>query len=219
MPLRDTSLDALLAGLQRLLPRGRAWPRDPGAVLTQVLRALLPNPQSLVVSANALPTDAFPTTAVYLLPEWEQSLGLPDPCAGPSPTIAQRQKQVVARMFGLGGQSIGSFTSYAASLGYPITITEFLPARFGRTRFGDRFRGPAWAHVWQVDAPGVTVTPARFGTARFGDPFSDWGNRVLECEMRRIAPAHTTIVFAYSGALAAGLWDQGDGWDQAAWGA
>ncbi|WP_197520275.1 putative phage tail protein, partial [Paraburkholderia tropica] len=47
--------------------------------------------------ANYLLIDSFPPTAYELLPEWESTLGLPDPCAGEAPTIPQRQAQVLAR--------------------------------------------------------------------------------------------------------------------------
>ena len=109
----------------------------------------------------------------------------------------QRRAQVVARLVALGGQSVPYFIAVALALLYPITITEFEPSRFGR-RFGSRFGGDAWAHTWQVNAPTFTITRFRFGTSAFGEPFAVWDNTVLLCEMKRLAPAHTVLLFNFN---------------------
>ena len=138
-----------------------------------------------------------PRALVELLPEWEESLGLPDPCAGESPTIQARQQQVVARFTAGGGQSKGFFINYAATLGYDITITESSPFVFGDT-FGSALNGPDWAHTWQVNAPSFSIERFTFGRDAFGEPFAEWDNNVLQCEFNRLKPAHTILLFSYS---------------------
>ena len=211
------SAEDFARAFQALLPPGPVWPRDADATQTQVMRALVPTYVRNTDDASALIADAFPSTAVDMLPDWEYVLGLPDPCAGPDQTIAQRQAHVVARLTQQNGPSIPSLTAYAAALGFAITIDEFAPARFGQAKFGDPMNGIAWVFAWRVNAPATTLTPARFGSARFGDPFRTWESAVLECEMRRIKPAHTILQFAYSGDAPAALWDSGPGWDHGAW--
>src|SRR5690349_19184852 len=147
-----------LKALQGLMPRGRVWPRDPDAVQTQVLSGLAPSYERSTARANYLLVDAFPATTYELLPEWESTLGLPDPCAGVAPTIAQRQAQVLARFVGVGGPSIASLAAFAANLGYTVTITQFVEARAGQMRAGDPCNGTAWSFAWQVNAPLNTVT-------------------------------------------------------------
>lgn len=191
------SADDLLTALQALLPTGPAWPRAGEAVQTQVLATLVEPLREMTDRAASLLSDAFPIAPVELLPEWEATLGLPDPCVGAAPTLLQRQQQVHARFVASGGQSVPYFTMTAANLGYPVTITEFAPSRFGRP-FGLPFGGEAWAHAWQVDAPTFTVEPFLFGRNAFGDPFAVWDNTVLQCEMKRLSPAHTMLLFAYS---------------------
>lgn len=187
-----------LRALQALMPRGRAWPREPDAVMTQVLTGLVQAYARHTARSNYLLVDAFPATAVELLPEWEATLGLPDPCAGPAPTVAARQAQVVARLTNSGGQSSQYFIEYAARLGYTITITEFAPARVGVSRVGQPLNGRDWAFAWQINAPLNTITRSRAGIARAGEPLAAWGNAVLECEIQEIVPAHTIPIFAYS---------------------
>lgn len=197
MPAPQYAAADFAQALANLLPRGRAWPRDPDTVQARYRAALAPTYARQVVRDAQLLVDAFPTTPVELLPEWEASLGLPDPCAGLSPTLQQRQQQVEARFAGDGGQSVGFFIAFAAALGYPITVTEFTPFHFGMS-FGLPLVGAAWSFVWQVNAPTFTVEHFEFGVSAFGEPFSSFGNTVLQCELIRLAPAHTTVIFSYS---------------------
>ncbi len=189
--------DAFLGLLQNLLPRGRAWPREADAILTQLLRGLGKRQEAIHSRQLDLLFDAFPSQAAELLPEWEETLGLPDPCAGTDVTFAARQAHVAAHTANRGGQSVPYLVAYAADLGYQITITEFTPSRFGM-RFGGCFRDSDWANALQINAPPETVHYFHFGADRFGDYFGQWGNAVLECEIRRVAPGQAVLIFSYA---------------------
>jgi uncharacterized protein YmfQ (DUF2313 family) len=195
MALNLRAADFLQAFL-KLLPRGRVWSRDLDSVQNRALLGLNTIYEANTARANQLLIDAFPGSTFELLPEWEATLGLPDPCAGPAPTVEARRAQVVARLTATGGQSIPYFTALAAKLGYEITITQLVPSRFGK-RFGTSFGGTDWAHAWEVHAPTFTVNHLRFGDS-FGVPFAYWTNNVLQCELQAVAPAHTILNFSYS---------------------
>lgn len=186
-----------LSAIQSLLPRGLVWPRDPDAVQTKALMGLAPTYERNTSRANYLLVDAFPATTYELLPEWEETLGLPDPCAGTAPTIQQRRNQVVARLANSGGQSIAYFVDFAAQLGYSITITQYSQARVGILKAGQPVNGYAWNFAWKVNAPASTVIRATAGSMAAGDPLLAFGNKVLECEIRSLMPAHTIVLFAY----------------------
>ncbi|MFP3428729.1 putative phage tail protein [Paraburkholderia sp. SIMBA_061] len=192
-----TAADFLKA-MQGLMPRGRVWPRDPDAVQTQVLSGLAPSYARSTARANYLLVDAFPATTYELLPEWESTLGLPDPCAGVAPTIGQRQAQVLARFVGVGGPTIQSLVTFAANLGYTVTISQFVEARADGLRADDPCCDTAWSYAWQVNAPLNTVTYAVADAMAADDPLASWGNAVLECELEAVMPAHTIPLFAYS---------------------
>ncbi len=162
------------------LPTGAIWPRDTDSVVMQVSGALMKSYTVQAERAVNLLSDAFPLQPVELLPEWESTLGLPDPCAGPAPTLAARQQQVHARFIAQGGQSRQYFINIAAALGFVVTITEFRAFRFG-DRFEGRLYDSAWSYAWQLDVPSSTASP------------------VLQCEMLRIKPAHTVVLFNYIG--------------------
>lgn len=192
-----TAADFLNA-LQGLMPRGRVWPRAQDAVQTKVLSGLAPSYERQTARANYLLVDAFPATAYELLQEWEQTLGLPDPCAGPAPTIPQRQSQVVARFVGSGGPSIAELIQFAENLGYTITITQFVEARAGQLHAGDPCCKTDWSFAWQVNTPLNTIVFGKAGAMAAGDALTSWGNAVLECELRAVAQAHTILIFAYA---------------------
>jgi uncharacterized protein YmfQ (DUF2313 family) len=187
-----------LQALQALLPRGRVWPRDPDATQTKVLSGLTPIYERQTIRCGQLLVDAFPVTTYELLPEWEETMGLPDPCSGPAPTVAARRAQVVARLKALGGQTPQYFVDFAAALGYTITITQYIPARAGIMRAGQPLNGTDWAHAWTVTSPTYTIHHAQAGIAVAGEPLAYWGDAVLTCELSTVKPAHTELLFASS---------------------
>jgi uncharacterized protein YmfQ (DUF2313 family) len=184
-----TAMEYLWA-FQRLLPRGRIWHRAWGTVQAEQLLTLMPTWARLSGRANDLIVDAFPCSTSSLLPEWEASLGLPDPCTGPLATIQERVAAVCAKFTSRGGQSVDYFIAVCEALGYPgVTIDEFPP-----TSGTD----PGLVYQWRVNiyAPTGTVW-FRAGTSAAGEPLASWGSTVLECTLEALKPAHTTIVFAY----------------------
>lgn len=186
----------ITAARQALMPPGRVWPRDADSVQARFLSVLAPTNVRLCASGLDLLADAFPASTEELLPEWEESLGLPDPCAGFDQTVEARRDQVVERLTVTGGQSVPYYIAVAASLGYAITITEFAPFRFGMS-FGLPLNGDAWAYAMQINAPEFTIDYFELGTSGFGESFASWGSTVLQCELTRIQPAHVALIFSY----------------------
>ncbi|QCO13987.1 DUF2313 domain-containing protein [Azospirillum brasilense] len=187
------------SALQALLPRGRAWPRDAGTVQWQVLDGLAAVYERQTADAAALLVDAFPATATLLLPEWEASLGLPDACTGPAVGLAERRRRVVSKLIDTGGQSRSYFIGLADSMGYPgCTITEFAPFSVGSPCSAALNTAEAgWPHAWRLNAP-ISAGSYPF-TANSGcdEALAAWGSALLECVIRRAAPAHSAVLFGY----------------------
>lgn len=188
------TVDDYTNALKALMPPGRVWPCDVDSVQSLVLASLAPSFQRSGAAGPDLLETAFPATALDLLTEWEESLGLPDPCAGESPTLQGRRQQVVARLTGTGGQTIAFFIAYAQLLGYTVTVKQYEPFRCGQSRCGDQLGGPEWAHTWAVVAPLQTITYFRCGVSACGEPLESWGNTVLQCELQAIKPAQTIVL-------------------------
>lgn len=198
MSTPDFSADDFARALQRLLPRGRVWNESADSVQMQVLTGLATSLATQSDRALNLLTDAFPEDTIELLSEWEDTLGLPDPCASGTLTIQSRRNQVIARFTNSGGQSASYFIEYAANLGYTVTVENYAPFRVGQSHVGDPLGGEEWHFTWAIDAPLNTITYFRTGSSAVGEALATWQNAVLECELSSLKPAHTYLNFIYS---------------------
>lgn len=187
-----------LGALQALMPRGRVWPRDLDAAQTSLLLALAQVYERNDARSRALLVDSFPPTAVELLPEWEATLGLPDSCGGNPETISERQARVVVKLQEPGGMSRAYFLNLAAVLGYEdITITEFGPTNCEMTCevavMDEQFR-----FLWKVNIPHQGDNHAFFRVgARCDARIDSYMFGALECQLMRLKPAHTQVIFTY----------------------
>ena len=125
-------------------------------------------------------------------------MGLPDPCAGVSPTFQGRRNQVVARFSNSGSQSLRFFQAFAQGLGYNVTITQYAPFRCGQSVCGQQLGGEDWFFAWAINSKFNTINHFRVGQSATGEPLSSWSNAVLECELTRAKSAHTILQFHYS---------------------
>jgi len=187
------------AAILRLMPRGAAWSRAPDAMSSLLAKVWGATFARNSARASNLIVDAFPSTAVELLADWEQSLGLPDPCAGTGATIEQRRSQVLARLTDRGGSSIAYFTGFAATLGYDVSIAEYAPSRCGVFRCGDAVQNEDWAYCWLVLHPGYTPVDFRSGVSASGEALMSWSNGPLVCEFEARNPSHLILHFGQNG--------------------
>lgn len=100
------------------------WPQEVDTVQGEVLAAIGKMFERTDGAATTLLAGTVPGALTEMLPEWEATLNLPDPCAGATPTIPQRLDQVRGRFVGAGGQSRQHFIDFAAALGFEIAITN-----------------------------------------------------------------------------------------------
>ena len=176
-----------LGAMQALMPRGRAWPRDLSTVQARVLQGLAPTYAAQTARSNYLLVDAFPTTTNELLPEWEATLGLPSPAAGPNPTIAARQLLVAARFIGVGGLSRAAFIRYSGLLGFTVTITAGAPFRCGQSHCGQTLGTNEQMYAWTVQTSASTATA-----------FGAYGQAVLQYELQRVALPYSVVQFKFT---------------------
>lgn len=184
--------------LQNLMPLGIAWPRDTESVQYKLLSGLAIAFQKSDEKAISLLKGAFPATALELLFEWEETLGLPDECSiSESDSIDVRQSAVVSKLISSGGISKAYFIDYFERLGYTITIKEYRQARAGWSVAGESLNGEDWPFTWKVIAPESSFVSARAGKSYAGDPLRSGGNKALECTLRKIAPPFTIYLIEY----------------------
>lgn len=184
--------------LAQLLPQGAAWPREAGTVLSALLESLAQESARLDAAMHVLVNETDPAQALLLLSEWERVCGLPDECSQPGETLAERRAAVVAKLTALGGQTPEYFAELSTMLaGAVCTVREYRPFRAGRSTAGDALSGGDWVHTFSIQAPETPIRPFRAGQAAAGEPLRKWGNDRLECTIRRLAPAHTLVIFNY----------------------
>ncbi len=184
------------AALLALLPTGRVWPKDPDATQYAVLSGLAPTFERLDARAQTLLVDAFPASTLELLTEWEDSLGLPDPCEGEDQVLQQRRAQVVNRLVNAGGQSVAYFLAALARQGYPdATIQEFSPFRADIGVADAPLYEESWAHAWQITVPDLRVFYFSADISAADEPLLSIANSVIVCAIEAAKPAHTTVLY------------------------
>jgi uncharacterized protein YmfQ (DUF2313 family) len=204
-----------------LLPQGPAWPRHALSTLVEACYGLA-DYWGFVDSraADLLEIESDPRLTVELLPDWERAWGLPDPCVKTPQGIVARRQALLLKMTMLGGQSRQFFIDVAASLGYTITITEYLPYICGISRVGDtrwekdnpqdptrymwQLGPPEIRYYWTVHVNALSLTYFRTGISECGvDRLLAIGvPEDLECVLDRWKPAHTQIVYDFSELMA-----------------
>ena len=177
-----------LAAAQALMPRGAAWPREPDATQTAVLTALVQCAERLDGDANELLTNLFPGTTYAFLEEWEQTVGLPDMVAGPAPTTAKRQRAIAARLAGAQSFSRNAIRTFCGVLGYDVTLSLLNPFRVNQATVGQRLADDQWANT-------VTIALTPSAAPPFSDALGDWDLNFCIAGLRRMAPAHLSIIF------------------------
>jgi uncharacterized protein YmfQ (DUF2313 family) len=194
-----TTADEYLQQLQALLPPGPAWSRETDAMLTTLLSAFAQSLAAVHQRADELLLEMVSITTHELLADMERVTGLPDPCIGDDQdlTVLERRSQVVAKFAARGGQSPAYFVEIAKALGYEITVSEYRPFLAGFSAAGDPAASEDWNFVWQVNASGTSIREFICGTSVCGEPLRTWGNKILECVISRLSPAHTRVQFAY----------------------
>lgn len=213
-----------------LLPQGSAWPRDPESTQQKTILGLSgiwggpdtedPDASEYNIDTRAatlLAVETDPRSAFETLDHWEECFGLPDKCLAEPLTIGDRQHALTAKVAFTGGQSRPWFITYAASIGYEISIIEHSPFMCGVSQCGDtrdwNGEGSKWFR-WEIGDPTIryywSVVPAKTrltwfrcgaGGGQCGlDPMLLIGIASdLECAFRRYKPGHTYITFDYAG--------------------
>lgn len=170
-----------------------------GGVLDARLEAIAAPIADVEAEAEALMDETDPRRAVALLPDFERVLG-PDPCGRDLDPLSLAERQQIAhqRWTATGGQSIPYLTSVAAKRGVAIEIEEYWPSVAGVLEAGEELIGEGEQFVWLVKLSPTEEILFEAGRGEAGEPLGRLILSGIECELRRIAHAHTTPVFSYT---------------------
>ena len=151
-------------------------------------------------AAEDMAAQIDPRNARELLTDFERVLG-PDPCGRDlnELTLSERQQLAHQRWTALGGQSIPYLIDTAAKVGEPVEIIEYWPTKAGGMRCGDALIADGEQFLFKVRlSTDTAVSLFRAGKSCAGDRLGIFKISAAECELRRIKPAHTDIVFEYT---------------------
>ncbi|MDL2306617.1 DUF2313 domain-containing protein [Desulfovibrio sp. OttesenSCG-928-C06] len=186
---------------QSLLPRGPAWNRAPGSVLTLTLESAAQEMTRVDESAHLLLRETNPTTAIDALEDYERVLGLPDSCLPSGDTLQERRMAVLLKLADTGRQDKSYWYEMAANLGYSIDIEHNAPFVCGESDCGNTVErlGPEEIRYWWiVVVHGPRVIYFRCGESACGDSLGEYQIATdLECLMQRDKEAHTFLTFDY----------------------
>ncbi len=187
--------------LQSLLPKGRAWNRDKGSVLTEFLYGQAEEFARVDGRSLDLLSERDTRISSELLVDHEKDLGLPDSCSEADETIQERRLSAHARLIALGQQSPAYFIELALAAGWTITITEFSPFWCGVGASGDECGDQTNIFHWKVT---ITVNTGVIyficGSSQSGDPLQFIpGTESLMCILNKYKPGHTVLTFDVDG--------------------
>lgn len=185
-----------------LAPRGWVWPHcaqnAPESLFETLFKPLAKGLADIEATAQAMMEEIDPRTATLLLPDFERVLG-PDPCGRDPSTMSLEQRRQLAhqRWTARGGASIAYFVALAARRGVAITISENRVSYAGELAAGDELVEPPEQFIWTVNLALLGETFFVAGEGQAGDRLYDIILSDVECDIRRLKPAHTEVVFNY----------------------
>lgn len=124
--------------LQRLLPKGKLWNRDPDSTLTKTLRAMADELARVDARSDDLLNEARSNTTEELITDFEREYRIPDDCFKVEDTIAKRQDVVNTKFKLIGRLDPLYYIGLVLNLGFNIVITEFKPFWCGNGVSGDK---------------------------------------------------------------------------------
>lgn len=182
-----------------LLPDGWLWPkRGADTLLAALLEPMAGELSLLEQMAAAMIDELDPRSASLCLSDYERVLG-PDPC-GRDPSsmpLADRRQLAHQRWTGRGGASRAYFIGLAAKRGVAITISENRVSYAGELVAGEELVEPPEQFIWTVHLAFTEESLFEAGEGQAGDRLYDLIISDIDCDIRRLRPAHTEVVFDY----------------------
>lgn len=187
--------------IRNLLPPGVAFPRgDSSSLLAMLIEVWGSELSRLDSRAQALIEEADPRVCQETFTEWLEQWGIPDDCMKLWSRLnnSTLRQMLLHKVRNVGGQSVKFFMDLAEMFGYWIEIDEFREHSVVSDTL-DMLCDSRWPHRWKVN-----VLTGSGGKMTYHDvvggaeePLAWWGDALIECLIRRYAPAHTELTFAY----------------------
>ena len=201
--------------LKGLLPPGQAWNIEEDSDLVALQKSAAEELARLDGDVWRLLDELNPSTTSEALSDWERVVGLPDECTALGTAFSERISAVLLKLKRPVGQNAGYYEMLASTLGYASPkVEEFRPFRAGSRANQRIYQSPGgilslpsggyaqsgyhgWLYAWRLRVNRGAVVNFRSSQSLSGERLATWGDRLLECIIRRLKPAHTLVIFAY----------------------
>ena len=182
-----------------LLPDGWVWPkRQQDTLLAALLEPMAGELAQIEQTAAEMIDELDPRSASVCLTDYERVLG-PDPCGRDTSAMSLGDRRTLAhqRWTARGGASRAYFIGLAAKRGITITISENRVSYAGEFVAGDELVEPPEQFIWIVHLAFTEESLFEAGEGQAGDRLYDLTISDIDCDIRRLKPAHTEVVFDY----------------------
>lgn len=182
------------------MPSGYAWDNKhlPDSTLGKFILALSVEFYELEVLLGNFTVEMDVNQTSQLLPEWEKSVGIPDPCFGRAEDLTERRRDVLYKLNNyLGVQTLQDFLRILDIFGVAGTIANgnasgVFPLKFPIRFFGSKEEATHTIIVDFNQKREVFELP-------YPLPFTSSVNDVIICVLRSLRPANVQIIFTFSG--------------------
>ena len=189
--------------VKQLLPPGPAWERgDATSMIAMMIEVWAEELARVDSRVRTLVREADPRFAVETFKDWLDGWGLPDDClrAWADMNVTTLRTLLLYKIKTIGRQDRQYFIDLAEMFGYRIVIDEFRTHTVQSTAMDGLF-GEEWPHVWRVNVLTGAGSVMGYHTVlgQVSEALAWWGDRLIECLIKRYAPAHTELYFGYYG--------------------
>lgn len=200
------SIDEHVAAIAANLPSGRVWAPKllRGTNLNGLLRGLAPTFQRMDGWLQRFVEQAIPTETEDYLEEWEDALGIPDPCIPLETDPAKRRRNIAIKLALIAGVQTRADFQFLATL-FELDV-EVNPG-IDHVSIGDGGYGLK-TPVLDIPADFASVAVARRSIVvvesvpsnaqfpySFPLPFATGEQLQMRCLFETLKPAHTQIVY------------------------
>lgn len=187
--------------LHQLLPPGPAWPRgDSTSLIGLMIEVWAEELAKVDGRVQALIRESDPRFAVESFDSWLKDWGLPDDCilAWSQANNSVLRTLLLYKIQTIGRQDRSFFIELAEMFGYKIEIEEFRPHTVMSDAM-DALAEERWPSTWRVNVLTGAGSVMDYHRVMGGvdEALAWWGDRLIECLIKRYAPAHADLYFGY----------------------
>jgi uncharacterized protein YmfQ (DUF2313 family) len=184
----------VLAG--KYLPSGKAWnaKKYPDSVMYGVIKGLVTEFERLEAVVKLISDEMDILKTTELLPNWEESVGIPDECFSSAFSLEQRRNNVVTKLSRIPGSiTEEDFLAVAEALGFEVTITPGAQIPIGELPGGttaDQQR--YYMKVTILNAGELQGFPYTFPIT-----FEESVQNMIQCVFNQMAPANVRVIYDF----------------------